>query len=378
MIYWDSASTGLKFNFMIKLIDWFDSKLCANPGRASYFSAKRSKATLTAARRGVLNKLDANDGRSCVFFKSATEAINAVCYGLKLYNGTILACPADHNSLIGPILNSNRYAFIALDEDHIPSVRSYLTLLNEGVSMVMFAQSSNVLGLAIPVNLYGYLCKAKAYLLDGSQSATYDAFDINKSNCCAYILSAHKLCGLTGIGVIIGGNKLLKEMCPLTLGGGNILDISTNLNKIIFENVPSRHEAGTQMIYGPSCLDITLEWRKRFLSRRINHKFRYLWTKLRYVKRIRHYNKYTPSTRLISFTLDHLESDTVGTFLSKFLICIRTGAMCAPLLIKQLGQTTICRISIGIYNTFKDVDALLLGFAYVNNYNGGKWDFVVK
>ncbi|MGP1916014.1 MAG: aminotransferase class V-fold PLP-dependent enzyme [Candidatus Hodgkinia cicadicola] len=366
MIYWDSAATALKLNFIIKLIDWFDSKLGANPGRASYFSAKRSEATLTAARRGILSKLVANDSKSCVFYKSATEAINAVCYGLKFYNGTILACPTDHNSLIGPIFNGNRYIFITLDDDHIPSVRNYLILLNENVAAVMFTHSSNVLGLAIPANLYGYLCKAKVYLLDGSQSATYDTVDINKSNCSAYILSAHKLCGLTGIGIIIGKNELLNKMCPLILGGGNISDISTKLSEIIFENIPSKHEAGTQLIYGPSCLDITLEWRKRFLSRRINYKFRYLWTKLRLVKRIKYYNKYTPSSRLISFTFDRLEPDVVSTFLSKFLICIRTGAMCAPLLVKQLGRLAICRISIGIYNTFKDVDALLLGFAYVS------------
>ncbi|MGP1922000.1 MAG: aminotransferase class V-fold PLP-dependent enzyme [Candidatus Hodgkinia cicadicola] len=366
LVYWDSASTGLKLNFIVKLVDWFNLKLCANPGRASYFSSKRNKVILSAAREGILNKLNVRNDKSCVFYKSTTEAINAVCCGLKSYNGSILACPTDHNSLVGPILNSNRYVFITLDEDHVPSVRNYLILLNEDISIVMLTQSSNVLGLAIPVNLYGHLCKAKVYLLDGSQSAT--PIDINKINCSVYIFSAHKLCGITGIGVIIGENKLLNKMYPLILGGGNISNISMDLKKIIFENVPSRHEAGTQMIYGPSCLDITLEWRRRFLSRHVNYKFRYLWNKLRHIKQIKLYNKYTPSTRLVSFTLDYIEPDTVSMFLSKFLICIRSGTMCAPLLINRLGQSAICRISVGVHNTFKDVDALMLGFAYVNNW----------
>ncbi len=148
-----------------KLVGWFDSKLCANPGRANYFSAKQIKLMLTLARKSILNKFTTSTTKSCVFYKSTTEAINAVCYGLRFFKGNVLACPMDHNSMVGPLLVSNRYVFIELDEDHIPSVRRYLTLLDETISIIMLTQSSNVLGLAIPANLYGYLCKAKAYLL---------------------------------------------------------------------------------------------------------------------------------------------------------------------------------------------------------------------
>ncbi|MGP1911979.1 MAG: aminotransferase class V-fold PLP-dependent enzyme [Candidatus Hodgkinia cicadicola] len=367
MIYWDSASTGLKINLIAKLIDWFDSKLCANPGRANYFSAVKIKAMIAKARKNISNAFDTTSDCSCIFYKSVTEAINAICFSLNFHEGGILGCPTDHNSIVGPMINSGRYVFLSLDEDHIPSVRNYLFLLNENISTVILTHSSNVLGLVIPANLYGHLCKAKVYLLDASQSMTYVAFDANKIDCSAFIFSAHKLCGITGVGAIVGKNELLNKMHPLILGGGNVLNFSANLGKIIFDDIPGKHEAGTQLIYGPSCLSVIMEWRKRFLSRRVNYKFRYLWNKIRRIKRIKLYNKYTPSTHLVSFIFEGLESVVVSSFLSKFLICMRTGVMCAPLLINKLGQTSICRISIGIYNNFKDIDVILLTFAIVNN-----------
>ncbi|MGP1922185.1 MAG: aminotransferase class V-fold PLP-dependent enzyme, partial [Candidatus Hodgkinia cicadicola] len=165
LIYWDSASTGLKMNLIVKLVDWFDSKLCANPGRANYFSAERVKAMTAEARGSISNAIGATSDSSCIFYKSVTEAINAICFSLNLYGGDILGCPTDHNSIVGPMINSRRHMFLSLDEDHIPSVRNYLFLLNESISTVMLTHSSNVLGLVIPANLYGHLCKAKVYLL---------------------------------------------------------------------------------------------------------------------------------------------------------------------------------------------------------------------
>ncbi|MGP1906177.1 MAG: aminotransferase class V-fold PLP-dependent enzyme [Candidatus Hodgkinia cicadicola] len=367
MIYWDSASTGLKINLTTKLIDWFDLKLCANPGRANYFSAEKVKAMIAEARKNILNAFGTTSDSNCIFYKSVTEAINAICFSLNFFKGRIMGCPTDHNSIVGPMINSGRYVFLSLDEDHIPSVRNYLFLLNENISTVILTHSSNVLGLVIPANLYGYLCKAKVYLLDASQSVTYGMLDANKIDCSAIIFSAHKLCGITGVGAIVGKNELLSKMRPLLLGGGNVLNFSVSLGEIIFNDIPGKHEAGTQLIYGPSCLSVIMEWRKRFLSRRINYRFRYLWNKICRVKRIKLYNKYTPSTHLVSFIFDGLESAVVSSFLSKFLICMRTGVMCAPLLVNKLGQTAICRISIGIYNSFKDIDVILLTFAIVNN-----------
>ncbi|MFP3018894.1 MAG: aminotransferase class V-fold PLP-dependent enzyme [Candidatus Hodgkinia cicadicola] len=354
---------------MTKVIDWFDLNLCANPGRASYFSAIKVKTMIAAARKDILGRFTTCRDKCCVFYKSATEAINSICYGLQISNGAILACPTDHNSMLGPVINVNRCVFVDLDIDHVPSVRNYLRLLYEDVSLIMLTHSSNVLGLAIPANLYGYLCEAKVYLLDGSQSVGRDLINLDEINCFVYIFSAHKLCALTGVGIAVGTNKLFNAIRPLTLGGGNISNISMDLREITFESVPFKHEAGTQLIYGPNCLNITMEWRKRVITYSGNYKFRYLWAKLRSVKRIKLYNKYTPSTRLASFTFDRLEADAVSMLLNRFLICIRTGTMCAPLLIRQLGRLSICRISMGIYNNFKDIDALMMGFAFVNNSN---------
>ncbi|MFP3039007.1 MAG: aminotransferase class V-fold PLP-dependent enzyme, partial [Candidatus Hodgkinia cicadicola] len=198
--------------------------------------------------------------------------------------------------------------------------------------------------------------KGQVYLLDGSQDGTDMNINIDKTKCNAYVFSAHKHGAMTGVGVNICDNEILNKMHPSIVGGGNILNISLSLRSFTLAKLPYRHEAGTQMVYGPMCLNLVLEWRRRFISRCANYKFRYLWATMRTIKDIKFYNKYTPSTRTISFSVGQWDPALLSMFLSKFLICIRSGVMCAPLLMKELNRITVCRASLGLHNTFKDVD----------------------
>ncbi|MFP3038954.1 MAG: aminotransferase class V-fold PLP-dependent enzyme, partial [Candidatus Hodgkinia cicadicola] len=134
LVYWDSASTALKLDLITKVVEWFDSKMCANPGRANYFTAISVEGLSIITRMNILKNVSNSLSKQCVFYKSATEAINAMILSRENCVGNILACVSDHNSVIGPAFKTKRFILNTLDEDCIPSVRNYLSLLNESIS----------------------------------------------------------------------------------------------------------------------------------------------------------------------------------------------------------------------------------------------------
>ncbi|MFP3037720.1 MAG: aminotransferase class V-fold PLP-dependent enzyme, partial [Candidatus Hodgkinia cicadicola] len=154
LIYWDAAATALKLDIIAKVVDWFDCKLCANPGRASYFTALTIEAVTDRARQSILNEFCASRNKMCIFYKSTTEALNAMLQSCINNDDQFLACVSDHNSMIGPLVRRGNFALNDLDEDGLPAIKSYLNMMKRNRTQLLLTHASNVLGLAIPTNLY--------------------------------------------------------------------------------------------------------------------------------------------------------------------------------------------------------------------------------
>ena len=58
-------------------------------------------------------------------------------------------------------------------------------------------------------------------VVDGAQSVPHFKTDFKDLGCDFLAFSAHKMCGPTGIGALIGKYELLEKMNPYTVGGGN-------------------------------------------------------------------------------------------------------------------------------------------------------------
>ena len=84
-------------------------------------------------------------------------------------------------------------------------------------------------------------------VIDGAQaSPAHSIIDVQKINCDFYVLSAHKMYGPTGIGVIYGKTKILNEIPPYMGGGEMIKDVT--FNKTSYNEIPYKFEAGTPNI----------------------------------------------------------------------------------------------------------------------------------
>lgn len=78
-------------------------KVCANLARGRYFLSSSLDSIHALARQRVLSCLCAGADCECIVYKSATEALNRVCLGLRLcFNYRVALCVTEHHSGLMP------------------------------------------------------------------------------------------------------------------------------------------------------------------------------------------------------------------------------------------------------------------------------------
>ncbi|XXN19678.1 MAG: aminotransferase class V-fold PLP-dependent enzyme [Candidatus Hodgkinia cicadicola] len=372
--YFDNASTTQKPSIVLDIFNFIHFKVCANLGRGRYYLSSKLESLYASARRGILRNVRASANAECIVYKSATEALNSVCLGLTLNSSfNTLISVAEHHSGLMPWLLAERIwgvnvGVIRLGCDCIPSVRHYLELMRAGVSLVLISHMSNVLGVLVPVKLYVNVCKHRRAIsiIDGAQAAAHFQLNLNRYACTSYILTAHKMYGPAGVGVNVGQRQLLSELLPTIVGGGGVDAVSLRPRAYALASLPSRLEAGSPMSFGLISLGVLMRWRRKLSSEHEKCIARYLWCRLFKTAHVSLVSGYLPSVRVLSFEFGLAHADSVCYFLNKFCVCIRSGAHCAMPLLRYLGKKSVCRVSIAIYNVYKDADMLLLGLAYLS------------
>jgi cysteine desulfurase/selenocysteine lyase len=61
---------------------------------------------------------------------------------------------------------------------------------------------------------------------------------------------------------------------------------------------------------------------------------------------------------VISFTMEGMHPNDIGTIIDHYGVAIRTGHHCAMPAVKFFGLSATCRASLGAYNTAGEVDVL--------------------
>ncbi|PIM95635.1 Cysteine desulfurase [Candidatus Hodgkinia cicadicola] len=371
LIYFDNASTTQKPWFLLNVFKYLNYSVCSNPGRGQYYISFLLSDILNKSRN-YIKHASSSPNYECVVYKSVTEAINAIynnywIIGKKI---NILICVDNHHSAIAPMygkLNVFTLNVIGLDLDFIPNVRQYLNYIKNNISIIILSHMSNVTGILIPIRLYSYIKKNNTiFIVDGAQSTSHFDINIKSLNCDGYLISSHKLYTFTGTGICLGKNLFLNKLNPLILGGGGIHKVNLKPFNCLLNNIPNKHESGSPTSFGLTCLAEIIRWKQRINLKHEQNLCRYLLFKLLSIPNINLIGNWQPSSRLICFTITNTPSYKVNRFLNKFMICIRSGYHCASPLIEYLGRGTVCRISIGLYNTYKDVDMLIYCLKLLN------------
>jgi cysteine desulfurase/selenocysteine lyase len=193
--------------------------------------------------------------------------------------------------------------------------------------------------------------------------------NVTTLDCDFYAFSAHKLYGPTGTGVLYAKSKHLDSMVPWE-GGGAMIDQVTLPLGTSYGQAPWKFEAGTPNIAGILGLGAAIEYVDSIGLNNIavyeTQLMQYMEHSLSQVPGIEIYGDTNNRSGLVSFNLNGLHSFDVGAFLDRYGIAIRTGHHCAMPLIKRLGQTSVCRASIGMYSQPHEIDQLCQALRRIN------------
>ncbi|AEI62490.1 cysteine desulfurase [Corallococcus macrosporus] len=374
LVYLDSAATAQKPRAVIDALVRFYQHDNANVHRGVHVLSERATEAYEGARETVRRFINARDVKEIVFVRGTTEAINLVAqtYGRKNIGAgdEVLITQMEHHANIVPwrMLCEQTGAVlkvIPVDDRGELVLDAVDALLTERTRILAVTHVSNALGTVTPVKELIRRAKAKGIpvLVDGAQAVTHFPVDVQDLGCDFYAFSGHKMFGPTGIGVLYGRKELLEAMPPYQGGGDMILSVT--MEKVTYNRVPYRFEAGTPNLEGAVGLAAAIRYLEALgmanVAAHDRELLAYATQALESVPGLRLVGTAREKTGVLSFMLADVHPHDVGTILDREGICIRTGHHCAQPVMQHFKVPATSRASLALYNTREDVDALVRG-----------------
>ncbi|MBZ4415117.1 cysteine desulfurase [Myxococcus sp. RHSTA-1-4] len=374
LVYLDSAATAQKPQAVIDAIVRFYQHDNANVHRGVHVLSERATEAYEGARETVRRFINARDAREVIFVRGTTEAINLVAqtYGRKNIGpgDEVLITHIEHHANIVPwrMLCEQTGAVlkvIPVDERGELVMDAVDALLTERTRILAVTHVSNALGTVAPVKELTRRAHAKGIpvLVDGAQAVTHFPVDVQDLGCDFYAFSGHKMFGPTGIGVLYGRLERLEPLPPYQGGGDMILSVT--MEKVTYNRVPHRFEAGTPDLAGAVGLAAAIRYLEALgmdaVAAHDQELLAYATQALESVPGLRIVGRAREKSAVLSFLLEDIHPHDVGTILDREGICIRTGHHCAQPVMQYFQVPATSRASLALYNTREDVDALVRG-----------------
>ena len=376
LVYLDNAATTQKPQAVLDAIVEGYSKWNANVHRGVHHLSQVATEKHEQARKKVAEWLNAA-AEEVIFTKGTTDSINMLArsFGDAMVNegDEIIVSQLEHHSNIVPwqMLCERKKAVlkvIPLREDLSIDIEAYKGMLNERTRLVSVAQVSNVLGIINPVEeiiRYAHI-KHIPVCVDGAQSVPHLAVDVKKMDCDFLVMSAHKMYGPTGLGVLYGKKGWLDQLPPAE-GGGEMIE-HVRWDKTTYNVLPYKFEAGTPNYIGSYAFSKALEYVQELgiedVARHEEELVEYIEERLSGLERVKIYAAGQKKAGAVSFNVYRVDGGLihpfdVGVLLDRQGVAVRTGHHCAEPLIEHLGVPGTLRASVGLYNTKEDIDKLI-------------------
>lgn len=378
LVYFDNAATTFKPCQVISLTHSHYCHRTANIHRGVHYLSEEATAQYESTREKVRRFLNAASLSEIIFTKGATEAINLVAYSwgrtfLKPGDEIIISGMEHHSNIVpwqmvreatGCVLR-----VIPLTDKGELCLDEYRRLLGPKTKLVSVVHVSNSLGTVNPVREMAKEAHAAGalFMLDAAQGIAHEPIDVQAWDIDFLAFSGHKLYGPTGVGVLYGKEKLLEAMPPYQGGGDMILSVT--FDKVIYNRLPHKFEAGTPNVAGVIGMGAAIDyvralgwedimsWKKSLVE--------YGTEILTAVPGLRMIGTADNKTPVFSFLLGEIHPHDIGTLLDREGVAIRTGHHCTQPVMKRFGIPATARASLAFYNTKEELDVLAIALRKV-------------
>lgn len=371
LVYLDNAATAqTPKQVMDAIVDYY-SNYNANIHRGVHALSQEATDKYEQARIKIQKHFNAARSHEIIFTSGTTHGINLVANGFSsiLKEGDeILVSAMEHHSNIVPwqMLCEKTGAVlkvIPMDLNGELIFSEFENLLGSKTKLVFLNHVSNALGTVNPIKAIIEKAHAvdAAVLIDGAQAAPHIQADVQELDVDFYVVSAHKMCGPTGVGILYGKEEWLEKLPPYQGGGEMIATVS--FEKTTYAGLPHKFEAGTPNICGGIAFGAALDYMNAIGIEAIaayeHELLEYATKKLREIEGMKIYGEAAEKTAVISFNIEGLHPYDLGTLMDKMGIAVRTGHHCAQPIMDFFKIPGTVRASFSFYNTFQEIDLFI-------------------
>ena len=368
LVYLDNAATTQKPLCVTDALNHYYTSLNANIHRGTYHLAAAATEEYEQTRCAVQRLINARSNAEVIFTRGTTESINLVAasFGRKYIQpgDEVIVSGMEHHSNIVPWqLAGAALQVIPFSDEGVLDIEAYKSLFSERTRIVAVNHVSNTLGTINPIKEMIRIAHEHnvPILIDGAQSISHMAVDVQQLGCDFFCFSGHKMYGPMGVGVMYGRQEILEEMPPYQGGGEMIKDV--NFDRTTYNELPYKFEAGTPSVGDVIGLRAAIEFMNQVgienIFRHEAELLNYATSRLGEIEGLRIYGTASQKTSVLSFLVGSAHPYDTGVLLDKLGIAVRTGHHCTQPIMDRYGIPGTVRASFAIYNTREEVDALV-------------------
>lgn len=374
LVYLDNAATTQKPRRVVEKIEEMYYTVNSNVHRGVHFLSQKATDEHEKSRVKVQKFINAASPNEIVFTRGTTESINLVassfCRAFCKPGDEILISAMEHHSNIVPWqlqgdISGVKLRVAPINEKGELLLDEFEKKINSRTKLISVTHISNVLGTVNPIEEIVAIAHKHnvPVLVDAAQSVQHAVVDVQKIDCDFLVFSSHKIYGPTGVGVLYGKEKWLNAIPPYQ-GGGEMIS-SVSFDKVTFNELPFKFEAGTPDFIGTSALATALDYVSEIGIENIanyeHELLEYATEKMLAIPGLRIFGTAKNKSSVISFLVKDIHPYDLGTLLDKMGIAVRTGHHCAEPLMCEFGIGGTVRASFAFYNTKEEIDIFVAG-----------------
>ncbi|NNG10785.1 MAG: cysteine desulfurase [Arenibacter sp.] len=371
LVYLDNAATSQTPQKVIDTIVDYYSTYNANIHRGVHTLSQEATDIYEQARQKIQQHFNAAKSHEIIFTSGTTHGVNLVANGFASFlekGDEIIVSALEHHSNIVPwqMLCERTGANLRVIPMNLEGelvMEAYHELLSDRTKLVFCNHVSNALGTVNPIQeiIEAAHAVGAAVLIDGAQAAPHLKADVQQLDVDFYVVSAHKMCGPTGVGVLYGKEEWLNKLPPYQGGGEMIAEVT--FEKTTYAELPHKFEAGTPNICGGIAFGAALDYMNAIgfeaIAQYEHELLAYATKELLAIEGLKIYGNGKKKTAVVSFNIEGLHPYDIGSILDKLGVAVRTGHHCAQPIMDFYKIPGTVRASFSFYNTKEEVDVLV-------------------
>jgi cysteine desulfurase/selenocysteine lyase len=382
IVYFDNAAMTLKPDIVLDAIRGYYEEYTSVTGRSAHKWAAKTTEKVDWARKEMSRFIGCRQ-EEVVFTKNTTESINLVANSLGLKKGdVVITSDREHNSNLVPWLflrdkKGIKHNIVKSKKDETFDLEAFKEILNKQVKLVSLVHTSNLDGYTLPAKEIIKLAhdNGSLVMLDGAQGVPHKDVDFKKLDVDFLAFSVHKLCGPTGMGVLVGKKDLMEEMDGFIVGGDTVQN--TTYTDYKFLEPPEKFEAGLQNYAGIIGSGAAAKFISRIGRDRIAKQelklSTYIIDELSKLDKINFVGVKDANLKsgIASFNIKDMDPHDVALVLDEMNnIFIRSGYHCVHSWFNDRGIKGSARASLYFYNTMEEAELFIESVKKITAYLG--------